>query len=99
MGVKTLTLYQVPADVRAKGAAQARQQIHQLLSNPSLTAEQRKELLDRLRWANKWESLDIEEVLPRLPALPEAPPEEAPPREPQHHAVEIVESLNIEEQG
>lgn len=93
----TLTLYDVPPEVRAKGAAQARQQLHTLLSNPHLSKEQRQDLLDRLNWASKWEALNISDVVPPPPpAPPELPP--APPREPQHHVVEVVESLSITEE-
>lgn len=92
-----LTIYDVPPEIRAKGAAQARQQLHTLLSNPHLTATQRKDLLDRLAWVAKWESANVEEILPRptpAPALPEATES---PRTPQHHVVEISETLTVKE--
>ncbi len=61
----TITVYDIPPEVRSKGAAQARQQLHTLLSNPHLTATQRAELLDRLAWVAKWEEADVGEILPR----------------------------------
>lgn len=93
----TLTIYEVPPEIRAKGAAQARQQLHMLLSNPHLTEPQRKDLLDRLAWVAKWEAADVGEILPRPEPAP-APPA-LPPREPQHHVVEVSETLTIQEDG
>lgn len=93
----TITLHQVAPEVRAKGAAQARQQLHTLLSNPHLTEEQRTDLRDRLTWVSKWEAGDVGEVLP-----PPPPPEEAPepePRVPQHHVVSVQEEMKIEDKG
>jgi hypothetical protein len=92
----TLTIYDVPPEVRAKGAAQARQQLHMLLSNPHLTARQKKDLLERLAWISKWESANVEEIVPRPAPPPEAPPP-PPAREPQNHTVELTETLTVKE--
>lgn len=83
MGIRTLTLYDVPDSIRVKGAANARKQIQQLLANPQLTAEQRKELQAQLRWTGNWERLNIKEVLPQKPS--------------ENHSVELVESLAVTE--
>lgn len=94
----TITVYDVPPEVRAKGAAQSRQQLHTLLSNPHLTATQRAELLDRLAWVAKWEEADVGEILPR--PVPTAVVAEQVPetqRAVQHHSVFIDESLSVEE--
>jgi hypothetical protein len=90
----TLTIYDVPPEIRAKGAAQARQQLHMLLSNPHLTAEHKKDLLERLAWISKWESANVEEIVPRPEAPPAAPPP-PPAREPQNHIVELEETLTV----
>lgn len=90
----TLTIYDVPGEVRAKGAAQARMQVHVLLSNPHLTSEQREDLLARLVWISKWESANVGEVLPP-PVEPEVEP--VTPRLPQHHSVEVVEVLAVDD--
>lgn len=90
----TLTIYDVPGEVRAKGAAQARMQLHMLLSNPHLTPEQREDLLQRLAWVTKWETANVSEVL--APPV-EAEPEPITPRIPQHHSIEIVEVMSVED--
>lgn len=80
------TLYDVPPDQRAKGAAEARRSTLQMLSNPHLTNEQREELRERLRWASKFESCDIADVLEK----PET-------RQPVNHDIEISEEMNVAE--
>lgn len=89
-----ITLYDVPPEQRAKGAAEARKATLQMLSNPLLSNEQREELRERLKWASKFENCDIVGVL----AAPEAsPPESETPREPVNHDIEITESLSVNE--
>lgn len=78
-----LTIYDVPAHIRSKGAAAAKKNYQQLLSNPQLTAEQVQDLQARIRWASKWESLNVSEVLP--------------PRTPVNHVVSVVENLSVTE--
>jgi len=106
MGIRTITLYEVPKEIRAVGAASARRQLQLLLNNPQLTSEQRRELQDQLKWISRWERLDIENVVPRfakpvepvLAAPPPAPPAQAEAqREPQHHTIEVTESLSVTE--
>jgi hypothetical protein len=65
MSIKTLSLYDVPPEIRAQGAALARQQLRQFLRNPHLTKQQKAELREQLQWVGKWEHLQIEEVLPK----------------------------------
>lgn len=91
----TITVYDIPPEVRAKGAAQSRQQLHTLLSNPHLTTTQRAELLDRLAWVAKWEEADVSEILPRPAPTVEQVPETQ--RAAQHHSVFIDDSLSVEE--
>lgn len=88
-----ITLYEVPPEQRAKGAAEARKATLQMLSNPHLSNEQREELRERLRWASKFETCDISEVLPREAPASSIPP----PREPVNHDVEISEDLSVSE--
>lgn len=95
----TITIHEVAPEVRAKGAAQARQQIHTLLSNPHLTADQRQDLLDRLTWASKWEAGDVGDVLPPPPPPEETPEPVVTPRVPQHHVVTVQEEMKIEDEG
>ena len=91
-----LTIHDVPPEMRARGAAQARQQLHMLLSNPHITASQRKDLLERLAWVSRWEAGNVEDICPRPDAQPEPPP--APPaREPENHVVELSETLTVAE--
>lgn len=93
-----LTIHDVPPEVRARGASQARQQLHTLLSNPHLTAAQQKDLRERLAWVARWEAGKVDDICPRpdAPAPPPAPP--APPtREPQNHAVDVAETLSVTE--
>lgn len=93
----TLTLYDVPAEVRAKGAAEARKTFLQMLTNPHLSMEQRADIQERLQWCGKWESLNIEDVIPRpvQPSVP--PPATSEPPQGNNHVVELSESLSIEE--
>jgi hypothetical protein len=65
MSIKTLTLYDVPPEVRAQGATLARQQIRQALRSPFLTKQQREELQGQLQWVGKWEHLQVGDVLPK----------------------------------
>jgi hypothetical protein len=81
-----LTLYDVPSDQRAKGAAEARKSTLQMLSNPHLSSSQKEELRERLRWISKLESCDISETLGK----PEV-------REPVNHDVEVTEDLSVTE--
>jgi len=90
-----VTIHEVPPEIRAKGAAAARQQLHTLLSNPSLTEGQRKELLKHLAWVSKWEAADVGDLVPRPDPKP-APPA-LPARAPQHHVVEVAEVLTVHE--
>lgn len=96
MGIKTLTIYDVPKETRALGAAAARRQIQQQLNNSFLTLDQRKDLQAQLRWASKWESLRVAEALPS-PVAGGTPAIQGELREPTHHSVELVEDLSIEE--
>jgi len=97
-----LTLYEVPAEVRAKGAAQARQQLHTLLSNPHLTEAQREDLRARLAWVTKWETANVGDLLPPPSSPPEdsfttEPSQEVPSPTPTHHQVEVLETLQVDE--
>ncbi len=85
MGQKTLTIYDVPDDVRRKGAAAAKASIVQALSQP-VSHEFREELMERLAWVAKVESLDVAGVV--------SPP---PLREPVHHEIEVVEQVTSDE--
>jgi hypothetical protein len=87
MGQKTLTIYDVPDHVRQKGAATAKANTLQLLSNPHISPEYRAELLTRLSWASKWENLKVGEVLPPPP----------PGRTPVNHEISLVEQLEADE--
>jgi len=93
-----LTIHQVAPEVRARGAAQARQQLHMLLSNPHLTAVQRKDLNERLAWISRWERGDVDDICPR-PEIKAAPPAPPPPpaRKPQNHSVELTETLTVDD--
>lgn len=86
-----LTIYDVAPETRAKGAAEARKSLHQMLSNPHLTQLQKADLTERLKWISKWENLNVSEVLPKPTANVEAP------RQPTDHAVSVSESLSVEE--
>jgi len=92
-----ITIHEVPADIRAKGAAQARQQLHILLSNPHLTEPQRKDLHERLAWVSRWESGKVDDICPKpeAPPPPPAPPAQ-PARTPQNHSVELAETLSVD---
>lgn len=91
-----LTIHDVPPEIRAKGASQARQQLHMLLSNPHITEIQRKDLLERLAWVSRWERGDVGDICPPKPAAaaPPAPPP-SPERTPQNHVVELTETLTV----
>jgi hypothetical protein len=91
-----ITIHEVPLEIRTKGAAQARQQLHALLSNPLLTEAQRKELLKHLAWVARWEAADVEDLVPR-PASKNVSAPALPPRTPQHHVVEVTEELEVHE--
>jgi hypothetical protein len=86
MGQKTLTIYDVPEDVRRKGAAAAKASIVQALSQP-VSREFREELMERLAWVAKVESLDVAGVVTPPPPL----------REPVHHEIEVVEQVTSDE--
>jgi hypothetical protein len=93
-----LTIHDVPPEIRAKGAAQARQQLHMLLSNPHITAEQQKDLRDRLAWIARWEAAKVDDICPPPNAPPPPPAPPAPPaRAPQNHVVEVAETLTVED--
>lgn len=95
-----LTLYDVPAEIRAKGAAEARKHLLQLQSNPHLTSQQRDDLRQRLLWCSKWEQLKVGEVLPPPPPVVEpepAPAPSEPPRQGTNHSVEVADSLSVSE--
>ena len=79
------TIYDVPEHIRARNASEARKRLQGLLQNPHITLDQRKELMERVAWAAKWETLNIEDVLPKP--------------EPTHHSVDLVENLSLKEQG
>jgi len=85
----TLTIYDVPDAVRAKGAAESRKRILQMLMNPYLSQSQRDELQQQLQMVSRWENLDLEDVIKRQPQV------EAPKG--TDHSVEISESLSVEE--
>jgi len=97
MAIRTLTLHEVPKEVRAVGAANARRQIQLLLRNPHLTPVQRMELQEQLKWAGKWESLDIGNLVPSKSKANPNPSKNEAQRKPQHHTVEVVESLSVDE--
>lgn len=99
MGQGILTLYDVPATIRAKGAAEARKQLLQLQANPHLNEEQRADLRQRLQWCSKWEQLKVGEVLPP-PAPAPTPPAEGPTEDPPsgtNHSVDLSETLSVAE--
>jgi hypothetical protein len=83
---RTLTLHQVPSEIRAQGAAEARRNLYQMLSQPGLKEEQREEVRAQLKWASKWESLNIADIV-------------APPAEPTSHVVELSEKVRLEDNG
>lgn len=81
-----LTIYDVPAEVRAKGAAEARKSLHQMLSNPHITSEQRRDLHQRLQWCSKWETLNVSEIVEKTVPV-------------QNHKVDLSESLTVKEKA
>lgn len=85
MGQKTLTIYDVPEDIRRRGAAAAKASIVQALSQP-LSQEYREELVERLAWVSRVETLNVGEVVP-------------PPlrREPVNHDITVEEVLTSDE--
>lgn len=96
-----LTIYDVPPESRSKGAAEARKNLLQMLSNPHLSSVQRKDLTDRLKWVSKWETLNVSEVLPKPVVIPDPAPvvSESPGREPVNHDVSIAESMSVSVNG
>jgi hypothetical protein len=107
MAKGTLTLHHVPADLRARRADKARQQIREYLENPTLTDKQRAHLNEQLKWVARWERGEVEDILPKppeaLPAAPEvlslppAPAPSVPPKAPVNHSISLTESVSVEE--
>jgi len=60
-----ITLYEVPAHLRSKGAERARKSLRDMLNHPSLTPTQEAHIFARLAWVDQWERLDIEQILPK----------------------------------
>jgi hypothetical protein len=83
MGQKTLTIYEVPEDVRQKGANSARERITQALASP-MSSEYRETLISQLKWVNRVSALDVADVV-------------SPPTEPTKHEVNLGEVLESRE--
>lgn len=60
-----ITLYEVPAHLRSKGAERARKSLRDMLNQPMLSSTQQAQIYARLAWVDQWERLDIEHVLPK----------------------------------
>lgn len=85
MAKGTLTLRDVPEDLRFRRAEKARQQIREHLEHPALTEEQRQRLQAQLGWVSRWEKGDV--PLPS-PTLIEN-------RRGQEHVVVVTERLSV----
>jgi hypothetical protein len=90
--VRTLSIHNVPKELRAEGAADTRKQLLQLLSNPHLSSTQRSDLQERLRWVGKREALSFESLETNIKSKPAIKV-----RVPQHHTVDLLEALSVDE--
>jgi hypothetical protein len=95
-----LTIHDVPQEVRTRGANRARNQLRELIANPHLTPEQRADLQARILYVSQWESGAV--ALPQKredppPSITELAEAQVPPRNPQHHSIEVSESIQVDE--
>lgn len=96
-----ITIYEVPANVRARGAKNARLHVQQILANPFLTNDQREELRERLVWIGKLERLDVAHAVPRPAPKDDKGKDKGkgpPSRQPVNHTVDLEEDLSIDEE-
>jgi hypothetical protein len=67
MAIRKLTYFDIPQDVRSEAAARSRANLRTLLSNPTLTQQQRTDLLAQIASVAMWESGQLEiQGVPKL---------------------------------
>lgn len=109
-----LTIKDVPQELRTKGAAKLRGQIRDLLANPFIPKDQRAVLESKMNEVAAWEAgaaATAAPVAPEEPQMalralaPELPPApvrnalvQLPLRQPQHHTIEVAESLTVNDE-
>ena len=89
MAISTITILEVPGEVRAVGAASARKHLLGLLNNPYLTQEQILELQTQLKEVSARECLV---TIPTEP-VPTSVQQVENTRQPKHHVLKLTETL------
>lgn len=92
----TLSIHRLSQEARSKSAEKARDRVKAQFRDPSLQPHQRQALMKDLQWISKWESADVEDIVPAPVSTP--PKVEADPSNtPTHHVVQLVETLALDE--
>lgn len=109
MTIQRINYLAISEDLRKKGAAKRRENLHNLLASPLLTDEQRLVVREKLDHVRQWEHGELEvevlpgetipeEVLKKVQAKKDRDKLRVQAREGRNHPVEVEETIEVGEE-